>query len=409
MKKKLFGLFLLTSMSSVALSGCFLFKTKYYDVNFYASVDNSLIHHDSVKKGDKFSYPEAPTFKGYTFVSWSEEIKKVTSNLDIYANYRANIYNITLDYNQPGVSNGTLQVTYDQNYTLDSPSYGGHTFKGWFDENGTKYSGGVYKIDSNITLKALWDLVNYTVTYNLDGGTNDSSNPTSINYDDKVVLKDASKEGFDFKGWYSDSNFEKQVTELSETIANVNLFAKFEIKKYDVKFYVGEQAVYSTIVEYGKTAKFDSSYNYNPNGTFVGWYINGAKTDLDKYAIYENTYIYAKYDENCLYLKKDSSNGRFIIGNNACSIIGFELTLKFKANMIATVKDAIASSIYNIEAGYLYMNVMFDENDSSSKVYLSMEINTNLSVDNIVDSYQFVIYERVDGQIKIVGKDFLIF
>ena len=55
------------------------------------------------------------------------------------------------------------------------------------------------------------------------------------------------------------------------------------------------------------------------------------------------------------------------------------------------------------------MKVMFDENNASSKNYLTLLIDTNLGVNNIFDSYEIVIYERVNGTIQIVEKDFLIF
>lgn len=48
----------------------------------------------------------------------------------------------------------------------------------------------------------------YTITYNLDGGTNSSSNPDSYTVLYGVKFADPSKKGYDFLGWY-DANGNK--------------------------------------------------------------------------------------------------------------------------------------------------------------------------------------------------------
>lgn len=45
------------------------------------------------------------------------------------------------------------------------------------------------------------DLINYTITYHLDGGTNSVDNPSTYTVIDIVSLSDPHKEGFVFKGW----------------------------------------------------------------------------------------------------------------------------------------------------------------------------------------------------------------
>ena len=56
--------------------------------------------------------------------------------------------------------------------------------------------------------------VPYTVKYNLNGGTNNKSNPTSY-YGKKITLKNPTRKGYSFAGWYSDSKYKTKVTSFS--------------------------------------------------------------------------------------------------------------------------------------------------------------------------------------------------
>ncbi len=69
----------------------------------------------------------------------------------------------------------------------------------------------------------------YTITYNLDGGTNHAENPEKFTaHTDTITLKDANKTGYAFKGWYSDAEFNTQVKQIEKgTRENITLYAKF--------------------------------------------------------------------------------------------------------------------------------------------------------------------------------------
>ena len=66
--------------------------------------------------------------------------------------------------------------------------------------------------------------VPYTVKYNLNGGINNKSNPTSY-YGKKITLQNPTKKGYVFAGWYSDSNYKTKVTSFSS--GNKVLYAKW--------------------------------------------------------------------------------------------------------------------------------------------------------------------------------------
>lgn len=105
-------------------------------------------------------------------------------------------------------------------------------FKEW-KVNSIAHSGGNL---GALTLQAVM-YTQSTVTYVLDGGSNNASNP-DFYYEGKqaVTLSDASKEGYDFDGWYSDNAYTRRITELSSgQTGNVVLYAKFtEIQRDEV-------------------------------------------------------------------------------------------------------------------------------------------------------------------------------
>ena len=124
----------------------------------------------------------------------------------------AGTYTIHFDANG---GTGTMQdqkVYATQTVNLNSNTFtnSNGSFDGWntaSDGNGTDYANGASVTDiaqpgSTITLYAKWTTSDYTITYNLDGGTVATSNPTSYNSSTATfTLNNPTKEGYTFKGW----------------------------------------------------------------------------------------------------------------------------------------------------------------------------------------------------------------
>ena len=108
-------------------------------------------------------------------------------------------------------------------------------------------------------------IVEYTITYHLDGGTNALKNPEVYTYEDIITLKDATKEGYDFAGWFLDSTKTEQIFEISGRTGNLNLYAKFTPKSYTATF---KDGVTLTLKVSGK----DDKEIYVPYGTTIDPY-----------------------------------------------------------------------------------------------------------------------------------------
>lgn len=82
----------------------------------------------------------------------------------------------------------------------EDPERIGYTFGGWY--NGEELFDFTAPVNESADLTAKWDIVTYTITYNLaDGVSNSENNPASYTIESNVTLEAASKEGENFVKW----------------------------------------------------------------------------------------------------------------------------------------------------------------------------------------------------------------
>lgn len=76
--------------------------------------------------------------------------------------------------------------------------------------------------------------VPYTITYNLNGGKNNSKNPAAY-YGKTITLKNPTRAGYTFAGWYRDKGFTSKISSFSS--GNQTLYAKWK------KVTVGKESI----------------------------------------------------------------------------------------------------------------------------------------------------------------------
>ena len=111
----------------------------------------------TVKMGDALTdIPTCNAKKGYA-VDWSvKDFSKIESNMTVVEEATANKYTIKFNSNG-GSAMSDKTVTYDGEYTLETPTRSGYQFDGWLDESGKKVElTGTWMTDSNVTLTAKW-------------------------------------------------------------------------------------------------------------------------------------------------------------------------------------------------------------------------------------------------------------
>ncbi len=90
--------------------------------------------------------------------------------------------------------------------------------------------------EKNITLYAQWKPVNYSITYNLDGGKNNKNNPKKYNIKSpEIQLKDPTKQGFTFAGWKVGGYTVTKIPAGSN--GNIVLTAEWTENKYTINYH----------------------------------------------------------------------------------------------------------------------------------------------------------------------------
>ena len=163
--------------------------------------------------------------------------------------------------------------------SLPTPAEKDHyVFAGWYLD--AECTENVFEINVNANVNlvfyALYTPVTYTVTYHLDNGVNAETNVSEFTVEDlPVSFADPTKEGYQFKGWFTDANCTVAFTGLTtENAGNLTLFAKWEkiLVPYTVTYLdpnfqeIGQDIFYESDVDQPLRAGYEMD-GYE----FIGW------------------------------------------------------------------------------------------------------------------------------------------
>ncbi len=232
----------------------------------------------------------APSKTGYTFGGWYLEdtfttvVTQIavgtTSNLTLYAKWNAINYNI--NYNLNGgtqVPQNPVSYIIEDALAFTAPTRNGYTFSGWFNNvalSGTAITNLPKGTINDIQLYAKWTAASYTITYMLDGGVNNPSNRTVYTLNDSFSFAPATKNGYTFDGWYSESTFQNRITGINTNTTGAKTFyAKFLVL-YTITYELfggqngANPAGYTGLTTVSLNAPAKAGHR------FMGWYDNGS-------------------------------------------------------------------------------------------------------------------------------------
>ena len=247
----------------------------------------------------------APATKdGYTFKGWwsaasgGKQISSIssssTTDMTLYARWEKDIVTHKISYVLDGGTNGSNPTSYNEGTGVASfapATKDGYTFKGWWSaaSGGNQISSINSSSTTDVTLYARWEAVSYTITYNLGGGTNNGSNPTSFTSGESKAIDAATRSNYVFDGWKDSSG--KTITSTSQLNGNTTLTAQWlvQYKVYFLNDFDVPMAGYDPIVvTYGKGATAPDGYTAASYGyyttDFGGWVgvVNGKEINISK-------------------------------------------------------------------------------------------------------------------------------
>ena len=183
----------------------------------YYTSDTAIILASPTKAGD--------TFEGwFTDSLYKERIDTIKVGTKkyytLYAKWESE-YFVTYVAN-----GGTDSETNPSRWSSDSAAYTlkglekvGYTFDGWYADSTFKTPVKELTKDrrDDITLYAKWITNNYKITYHLNGGVNNPGNPATFNFDTTVTLKEPTREGFVFVGWFDKLTYANEIKDFPQT------------------------------------------------------------------------------------------------------------------------------------------------------------------------------------------------
>lgn len=191
-------------------------------------------------------------FLGWTGTGLSEATRNLVipkgsiGNREYTATWGLNQYSITLVFDN-GREPQTRTVDYGSTVTLPNPNKDGYLFGGWRVTStdgewsvGDVYTSEMTALSGNVTLNAVWMPIEYTITFNTNGGS--AVAPITQGYGTPVTAPMAPvKIGYTFVGWDIEIPSTMPAEDLTVT-------AIWSINQYTVTFKDGD-AVLSTVTQ----------------------------------------------------------------------------------------------------------------------------------------------------------------
>ena len=300
--------------------------------------------------GTKITAPDNPTRKGYTFKGWDKEIPKTmpADNITVKAQWEINQYTITFDTNG-GSEIAPITQDYGTEITApDNPTRKGYTFKGWDKEIPETMPA------ENMTVKAQWEINQYTITFDTNGGSEIA--PITQDYGTEITVPDnPTRKGYTFKGW------DKEIPETMPA-DNITVKAQWEINQYTITFDTnGGSEIDSITQDYG------TEITAPDNPTRKGYTFKGWDKEIPETMPAENITITARWKDT------EKPTGEIIIGTNKWNEFLNELTfgIFFKNTQEVTINAVDNSGV--VFVSYLVTDKELSEAELNSLVFRAYE------------------------------------
>ena len=241
------------------------------------------------------------TYTGYMFKGWYDNENLTgspvtaiggteTGNKEYWAKWEINQYTITFDTNG-GSEIAPITQDYGTKITIPAdPTRKGYTFKGWDKEIPKTMPA------ENITVKAQWEINQYTITFDTNGGSEIA--PITQDYGTKITTPaDPTRKGYTFKGW------DKEIPKTMPA-ENMTVKAQWEINRYTITFDTAGGSEIAPI-----TQDYGTNITAPANPTRKGYTFKGWDKEIPKTMPAENMTVKAQWEINQYAITFDTNGG----------------------------------------------------------------------------------------------------
>ena len=191
-----------------------------------------------------------------------------------------------------------LPLTYTMGTTWEDPQLEleGHTFEGWFTDQGLTIPFDISAIDetrSSLSLFAKWVVNQYSITFETQGG---STIPNLVlDFGSVINVPTAPiKIGYTFDGWFNDALSNEEVVVPSTMPAtHLTWFAKWIINTHTVTFLNHTNEIIQTFsLDYGLNIE-NTPAIVRPGYRFLGWSLNGERVDFSSFTMPDEAVLFS--------------------------------------------------------------------------------------------------------------------
>jgi len=434
-----------------------------YTITYNANGGTGTPSSQTKAEGDSITLSSIkPTRTGYEFLGWSTSRTATyadsnytpgskydgNDDLTLYAVWKEKEYTIKFDsnggYNPPSIQ----KKIYGKTITLssDKPTKTGYEFLGWstdkYSENVDYNSGDTYKKEEDVTLYAVWKKEEYTVTYNVNGGSGSIQSQKKL-YDTNLTLSlvKPTKTGSEFLGW-STSSLSNTVEYYPGAVYTVNapltLYAVWKANQYTIKYDAGGGwgAPENQTKNYGISIRLSDEIPYRTGYDFEGWTIlknsnivyyspsdiYGNDSDITLYAVWkikEYTIIYdatggwGEPDDQIKEYGEELLVSDDIPSKTGCEFLGWSLSRSgsvdyMPGDVYSYNSDATLYAVWKNKYKPILKNTQISVNSNIKKEYgvkkfkLKVNINSNGKRRYKTSNKKIVTIDK-NGYVKIKG------
>ncbi len=293
----------------------------------FDSQGGSAVSSQSVASNGNASTPTPPTLTGYTLDGWYTAASggslwtfatdTVTADTTLYAHWTAIDYTVSFD-SQGGSAISSQTVAYDAYAAIpvSPPTLTGYTFAGWFDaaSGGSGWDFPGTAITGDTTIYAQWTAIDYTVTFDSQGGSAISSQTVAYDAYAAIPVSPPTLTGYTFAGWFDAASGGSAWNFGADAITgDTTIYAQWTAIDYTVTFdSQGGSAISSEMVAYGNYATLPASPPTRAGFSFDGWFTldsGGSTWNFPGTAITGDTTIYAHWTPLGYTVTFDSQGG----------------------------------------------------------------------------------------------------
>ena len=286
--------------------------------------------------GTKAKYAAATGWKNFfTVETWSLLVTlKASAHGTISTPYGSASNGNTVQYNQPKNEPIVYTLTADNGYRLSKLTDNG-TAVSPLPTLGTAQSREIGSTEESVTLSATFVPVNYTITYDLAGGTMPSgvTNPSTYNAETATfTLNNPIRNYYDFAGWTGTglTSPTKTVTIAKGNVGNRSYKATWTPKTYSVSITGAGVTASNYSPKYGQSVTI--TIEEDPDRTLVSLTVNG--TDVTDQVV-NGQYTITNVSSNIEVVATFRSTKEFITMTNEYAVFSCPQDLDFSYNDLA--------------------------------------------------------------------------